>query len=282
MHLIGDVDGRAARGKVGGRAQVDGLTPSWRGLEITSRGAQYAVRRVIEFDAGEHVFMAYPATRISIGLFHQLLDRMQTVTDYMGRHALGHCDQLIIDHQHPIVGPGDIVFDEYDMAVLPRPLECEFHLLRRRELDRYAPSMIAVEGFDDNRIAELFGAHDRIAGAIDLALAWHRQAGVPQRPVRLFLVRGNVDCELTRLAGERGFDPLLKAPIAKSYRAVRVHPRTRNRPIRRGFHQCRRARPHLATARITAKIVELLFEVELRLGIRLRFQLGRQEMLDQR
>ena len=77
---VGDVDGGAAGGEVGGLAQEDRLALGRRCRAVAARGEQ-AVGGVVELEAGEHVLVAGAAAGVLVHLGDQLGDGGAAVAD---------------------------------------------------------------------------------------------------------------------------------------------------------------------------------------------------------
>ena len=116
---------------------------------------------------------------------------------------------------------------------------------------------------------------------VDHALLGHGQAEVAQEPDGLLLVRGELDRDVRRRAGDRGLDALLEAPVAELDQALAVQPQPGDVALLGRGHQRGRARAQRLALGEADEAVAAALEVEM-LGVEIgRAQLGRQEGMEQ-
>jgi hypothetical protein len=100
---------------------------------------------VVDDDAGHHLLVADAATGILVHRLDQLGRRSSAVADHLGRHALGHGDDLAADHQDAIVAADILLLDDHPAAVLDRLLEAPADLIGRLQAQADAAAVIAVQ-----------------------------------------------------------------------------------------------------------------------------------------
>ena len=97
---IGHVDRGAAGRQVGGRAQIEHLALGQHRRRRMPRLRHQPFGLRIQFQIGQHLFMADAAARVRVHHLHQFGDGAFAVAHHMARHPLGHRHQLAVHHQH--------------------------------------------------------------------------------------------------------------------------------------------------------------------------------------
>ena len=278
---VGDVDRRAAGRQVGGGAQVDDLALGRDGVLVVALLGQHALGLLVELEPGQHLLVADAAARVLVHDLDQLLDRALAVADDVAGHALGGGDQLAVDHQQAMVEAFEEALDQHGAAVLAGGGEGRLDLLLVHQADADAAAMIGVERLDHDREADAPGGRGRVLGVVDHALLGHGQAEIAQQPDGLLLVRGELDRDVRRRAGDRGLDPLLEAAVAELDQALAVQPQPGDVALLGRRHQGRRARAQRLALGEADEAVAAALEVEM-LGVEVgRAQLRRQEGVEQ-
>jgi hypothetical protein len=118
---------------------------------------------------------------------------VDAVTDHVSRNPLGHCHQLAVDHQHPVVLAGDEALHDHAAAVFPGNVECRAHLIGGGEMNRDASSVVGVERLHHHGEPDSVRCRDRIIGVLHQALLGNRQTEIAQQPVGLLLIGGQLD-----------------------------------------------------------------------------------------
>ncbi len=278
---VGDVDRGAAGREVGGGAQVDDLALGRDGVLVVALLGQHALGLVVELEPGQHLLVADAAARVLVDDLDQLLDGALAVADDVAGHALGGGDQLAVDHQQAMVEALEEALDQHGAAVLAGGGEGRLDLLLVHQADADAAAVIGVERLDHDREADAAGGRGRVLGVVDHALLGHRQAEVAQEPDGLLLVRGELDRDVRRLAGDRGLDALLEAAVAELDQALAVEPQPGDVALLGRRHQGRRARAQRLALGEADEAVAAALEVEM-LGVEVgRAQLRRQQRMEQ-
>ncbi len=105
---VGHIRCRTAGGQVGGGAQVDDAVLLRHACRRHLHACHHHVGLRIEFEFGQHFFMADTAAWIGVHFIDQLRDGVHAITHHMTRRASGCCNQFTIDHQQAVV----ITFEE--------------------------------------------------------------------------------------------------------------------------------------------------------------------------
>jgi hypothetical protein len=244
VDVVGPVDGGAAGRHVAGPLEQDA---SARLRDIVQRQplASEGLHRLrVDGDPGQDLLVADAAAGVGVGPLDQLGDGPLAVADDVGRHPLGDGDDLVGDHQDPVVLAGDEGLDE-DGAVAALPPGGREGLADGglvRQVDHHPPAVVAVERLQHDRVAEAAGGGDRLLLPADHRRAGDGDADLVQHPVGQLLVAGHLDGGVARLAGDGRPDPLLVAAVAElDQRAAGVEPQHRDAPpLRLGHDRPRR------------------------------------------
>jgi hypothetical protein len=154
-------------------------------------------RGLVDPDLREDLLVTDPTPRIFVRDLGELGDGVLTVADHVRGHTFGHGDHLPADDQHPVVVAGHeaLHHDEPAARLLQRALEPLPHLAVAPQLQGDAPSVVAVEGFGNDREPHaLCGVHRVAIGPDDLP-ARDREARRREEAPRHVLVAGDVDGE---------------------------------------------------------------------------------------
>ena len=167
-----------------------------------------------------------------------------------------------VDHHQPVVVALDHALDHHAGAFVRGDLEGGGHLAVGGEVDRDAAAVVAVDGLDHHRVADVGGGIDRVLGVADVELLRDRQAEVGQEARAHLLVRRDLDGDVRGLAGQRRLDALLVLALADldQARVVEAHPGDVARLGR--AHQRQRRRPERAAAGEIVEVVDRLGDVE--------------------
>ena len=103
MDDVGDIRGGTAGREVGGRTQGYNPAGSRHRLRGQFLTRQHHVGLGIEFDTGQHFFVADAAPRIAVDLFDQLRNGRYAIADDLTRRAFGRRDQFAVDHQKTVI-----------------------------------------------------------------------------------------------------------------------------------------------------------------------------------
>jgi hypothetical protein len=189
-------------------------SPAGSTVSACSRLAlQQALGLVIELEAGEHLLVADAAARVAGSPSRRAAATVcvPSPTTWPGTR-LATATSSPFDDEHAVVEAGQEGLDEHAPAVLARLLEGHGDLLVGGQVDRHAAAVVGVERLDHDGVAQAPGGA-RLVGAV--AAARHGQAEVAEDLVRLLLVRGDLDGDVARLAGDRGLDALLVLAVAE-------------------------------------------------------------------
>ncbi len=100
---VGDVGGRAAGRQVRGRAQVHAAARLGHRAGFEPGAREHRLRLRVEFEARQHLLVAYATARILVHDLDEFGDRAPPVADDVARRAAGRGDQLAVHHQQAMV-----------------------------------------------------------------------------------------------------------------------------------------------------------------------------------
>ena len=276
MDDVGHIDRSAAGRKIAREPQADDFARRRNGCARVALVGQAAVGLRIEFETRQHLLVADAASRIVVRDLDEFGHRVRAIADDVPRHALGRRDQPSIDHEQPIVAPGDERLDDHGTARLARLAECLAHMRAVFQIERNTAAVIAVVGFHHDRKAELLRRERCLFLGVDQSLLWNRQAEISENAIGLLLVGSDLDRDVARLARDRRLDAALIARVPELNQALMIEADDRDVALFRRAHQRRRARPQRAALREADEVVALCFEVEVG-----RHRLGRLQLLGQ-
>ncbi len=220
---VGDVDGGAAGGEVGGLAKVDRLALGGDGAVVVAFRGQEAVGGVVELEAGQHVLVARTPAGILVHLGDQFGDGRTAVADHVAGHAPGGGDELAVDHHQPVVIAEDHALDDHAGAFFDGDLEGVGDVGVAGEVDRDAAAVVAVDGLDHHGEADGVRRIDGVLGVADVELLRDGETEVGEEPAAELLVGGDLDGGVRGLAGQCRFDALLVLALADLDQAGVVH-----------------------------------------------------------
>ncbi len=257
---VGLVDRRAAGRQVAGRAQVEDLPLREDRLGGQPGLLEQAERLVVDLQPGEVLLVADAAPRIAVDQLDELGDRAPAVPHDVAGDALRHRHHLAVHHQDPVVVPGLAGLDDHAVRVLLRLLEGGRAPGRGRDVDRDPAAVIAVERLDHHREADALGLLHRLLDVVHDALPRDRQAEVLQDAVGQPLVRGDLDRDLARLAGDRGLDAPLVLAVSELDQGGVVEAQPGDAALLSGLHQGAGRRSEGAALREAHQALELLLK----------------------
>ena len=111
MHVVGDVGGGAAGGKVGVVAQHDAGTARRDGIGLIALLGEAGDGDFVKADLGQRGRVAVGAARVAVHDIDQLADGVRAVADDQRRVAAGGGDQLVADDQEAPVVAGQEFLD---------------------------------------------------------------------------------------------------------------------------------------------------------------------------
>ena len=234
---VGDIGRGAAGGQIGGGAQVDHATLFRHrvGVDLGARHHHLGLR--IEFEPGQHLFVADAAARILVHDIDQLANAVLAVADDMARRAARGGDEFAVDDEQTMVVAFQIRFDDDRTRDFFRFVETGDHFRFVRQADRDTAAMVAVVGLGDDRIADAARGANGAGFALHQFLARHGQAERTEDLVGLFLVAGQFDRDMRRFSRHRGLDALLVLAVAKLHERLFVQTQPRDVAFFRRFHQ---------------------------------------------
>ena len=145
--------------------------------------------------------MVLPPQRVFIFFVHQLADGAHPIPGHFRRQPPGYGRNLITHYQHPVVLPGDMLFNHRGRAEGNGQLESLRHALTALNVQRHTITVVAVIGLNDHWITDFSGITQRAAHRISNFTCWYRYAMAAQKLLGQMLVTGNIDCDAAGLIG---------------------------------------------------------------------------------
>ncbi len=209
------------------------------------------------------------ASRVGVGRLDQLLDGVGPVADDVGGHPLGDRRDLAVDDQAAVVLAEDQRLDDHPAAsrLSLGDREGGAYVLLVLQVEADASAVVAVERFEDDRVADPSGDRHRLVGGPDRLGAGYRQPGRAEQPAGEVLVARDVDGDRGRVRRHRGADTALVDALPELHERVLVEPDPWD-VARDGLVDDRLGgRPERRTLRLDDVRLQLLLEVEVRLRL---------------
>ena len=234
---------------------------------LTPLRLHQARRLRVELEPRQHLLVADAAARVAVHDVDELFDRALAVADDVTGDALRDGDELAADDEHAVVEAGEECLDDDATRVFARFFERDFHIVVGLQVERHAAAVIGVERFDDDWPSEAVCGADGAVGRANDVLARDRQAEVVEDVIRLFLVGGDRDRDVARLARDRRLNALLVFAVTELNErgVVQTEPRDFALLGRADERACRRA--ELASLREVDELAKLGLEVERLLAV---------------
>ncbi len=125
----------------------------------------------------------------------QFRDGVRAIADDVGGDTLGDRDELVVDDKDAVVLAGDVALDDNGsgtaFSLRDQIKLADFGVVL--EVDADSPAVVAVERFDDDRVADPLCLPDRFVGVSDHETAGNRDTNLLKQAVRQFLVGSEVD-----------------------------------------------------------------------------------------
>ena len=185
--------------------------------------------------------MPDPPTWVTVDLLDELLDRLFPIADDVARHPFRYRDQVAVHDEHPVIEPEGEGLDQYGTGVLASLLEGDLDVLGIVEIQGDASTVVGVERFDYDGIADAFCGPDGVTRAMHQPLFRNGESEITEDIVRLFLVRRDLHRDVRSLGCHGGLNPLLPAPVAELHHRILVQPEPGDVPFPRRTNEGRGA-----------------------------------------
>ena len=174
--LEGAIDRDAASRHIGGGRQLDDGILGRHLVEGEALLYRELLGRLVELDAGQHLFMTNAASRVLVGDLDQLTHRVLTIPDHVGRDPFRHRHHVTVDDEHAVIVALDEALDDHDPAAgLPESaLKTSPHVLLGTQLEAHATPMVAIERLGDDRVPDAERGGDRLVVGPDEVASRHR------------------------------------------------------------------------------------------------------------
>ena len=128
--------------------------------------------------------------------------------------------------------------------------------------------MVRVERFEHHRVANMTGSAYCRARIVDHSLCRHGQSKIAQQVVRIFLVTGNFDRDMSCLAGNGGLYALLIGTMAKLHQRVFIQSEKRDSSFFSSLDQRRGTGAQLLALCKHDELVTVLFIIKIFVNFR--------------
>ena len=153
MHFVGYIGAGATGAEVGCWLQQYQFIFCWHSFQRIALFIQHFLCELINRYLRQYFFMSIAATGISIRFVQQILNAVFSVTHNRGRCAQCGTNKFIIDNENSEIKSGDVFLHDHRSAILLCCFQGFYRLLPGGNIGSIALAMIAIDGFDHDRIS---------------------------------------------------------------------------------------------------------------------------------